>query len=82
MFSINQAIKEMNPIKKHKAIMISKRAFQVLVTAIIIVLAFPNKSGFKYEFTLGSQWKHETLVSPIDFQFSKPKKKFQKKRNT
>lgn len=80
MFSINQAIKEMNPIKKHKAIMISKRAFQVLVTAIIIVLAFPNKSGFKYEFTLGSQWKHETLVSPIDFPVFKTEKEISEEK--
>ena len=64
----------MNPIKKNKAIMISKRAFQVLVVAMIIVLAFPNKSGFKYEFALGGQWKHETLISPIDFPILKTEK--------
>lgn len=54
--------------------MISKRAFQVLVVAIIIVLAFPNKSGFKYEFALGGEWKHETLISPIDFPILKTEK--------
>jgi putative nucleotidyltransferase with HDIG domain len=70
----------MNPIKKHKAIMISKRAFQVLVTAIIIVLAFPNKSGFKYEFNLGGQWKHETLVSPIDFPVFKTEKEISEEK--
>lgn len=64
----------MNPIKKNRAIMISKRAFQVLVVAIIIVLAFPNKSGFKYEFALGGEWKHETLISPIDFPILKTEK--------
>lgn len=54
--------------------MISKRAFQVLVVAVIIVLAFPNKSGFKYEFALGGEWKHETLISPIDFPILKTEK--------
>ncbi len=71
----------MNPIKKNKAIMISKRAFQVLVTAIIIVLAFPNKSGFKYEFALGGQWKHETLISPIDFPILKTEKEISEDKN-
>lgn len=64
----------MNSIKRHKAIMIIKRSLQVLVTAIIIILAFPNKSGFKYEFTQGTQWKHETLFSPIDFPILKTEK--------
>lgn len=71
----------MNPIKKNKAIMISKRAFQVLVTAMIIVLAFPNKSGFKYEFALGGQWKHENLVSPIDFPILKTEKELSEDKN-
>jgi putative nucleotidyltransferase with HDIG domain len=71
----------MNPIKKNKAIMISKRAFQVLVVAMIIVLAFPNKSGFKYEFALGGQWKHETLISPIDFPILKTEKEISEDKN-
>lgn len=67
----------MNTIKKHRAIMIMKRTLQVLVTAIIIVLAFPNKTGFKYEFTSGSQWKHESLISPIDFPIIKTEKELE-----
>jgi putative nucleotidyltransferase with HDIG domain len=67
----------MNTIKKNRAIMIIKRSLQVLVTAIIIVLAFPNKTGFKYEFTSGSQWKHETLISPIDFPILKTEKELE-----
>lgn len=61
--------------------MISKRAFQVLVVAMIIVLAFPNKSGFKYEFALGGQWKHETLISPIDFPILKTEKEISEDKN-
>ena len=57
--------------------MIIKRSLQVLVTSIIIVLAFPNKTGFKYEFTSGSQWKHETLISPIDFPILKTEKELE-----
>ena len=57
--------------------MILKRSLQVLVTAIIIVLAFPNKTGFKYEFTSGSQWKHESLISPIDFPIIKTEKELE-----
>lgn len=64
----------MNPTKKHKTILTLKRGLQVIVTAIIIVIAFPNTSGFKYEFALGGHWKHETLESPIDFPIKKTEK--------
>jgi putative nucleotidyltransferase with HDIG domain len=60
--------------------MILKRSLQVLVTAIIIVIAFPNKSVFKYEFTQGTQWRHETLISPIDFPILKTEKELSEER--
>ncbi len=64
----------MNKIKQQKALLITKRALQVLISSIIIVLAFPNTSGFKYEFSQGSTWKHESLISSIDFPIKKTEK--------
>ncbi|MEE1204407.1 MAG: hypothetical protein UHN59_08890, partial [Bacteroidales bacterium] len=32
---------------------------------------FPTKSSFKYEFSKGQFWKHENLISPIDFAIKK-----------
>lgn len=58
----------------HKGLLIAKRSFQVLLTALIIVFAFPTKSSFKYEFTKGQFWKHENLISPMDFAIKKTEK--------
>lgn len=58
----------------HKGLLIAKRSFQVLLTALIIVFAFPTKSSFKYEFTKGQFWKHENLISPMDFSIKKTEK--------
>lgn len=64
----------MNPIQKNKIKKIILRGLQVILVAVIIVISFPNTSSFKYEYTLGSQWKHETLISPIDFPIKKTEK--------
>ena len=57
--------------KIHKTLLIARRSCEVLLTALIIVLMFPTKSSFKYEFTKGQFWKHENLISPIDFAIKK-----------
>lgn len=57
--------------KVNKTIIIARRSLEVLLTALIIVLMFPTKSSFKYEFTKGQFWKHENLISPIDFAIKK-----------
>ena len=45
--------------KIHKTLLIARRSCEVLLTALIIVLMFPTKSSFKYEFSKGQFWKHE-----------------------
>ncbi|MEE0947949.1 MAG: HDIG domain-containing protein [Bacteroidales bacterium] len=57
--------------KIHKTLLIARRSCEVLLTALIIVLMFPTKSSFKYEFSKGQFWKHENLISPIDFAIKK-----------
>lgn len=57
--------------KINKALLIARRSLQVIVMAIIIVAVFPTKSNFKYEFSKGQFWKHENLISPIDFAIEK-----------
>lgn len=63
--------KKTNYTRVHNAFLITKRALQILVTAAIIVLVFPTKVSFKYEFSKGQFWKHENLISPIDFAVKK-----------
>ena len=70
----------MNKIKQRKALLITKRGLQVLICAILIVLAFPNTSGFKYEFSQSSTWKHESLISSIDFPIKKSEKELKEDR--
>ncbi len=66
--------------KVHKTLLITRRTIQVLVTALVIVLIFPNKSSFKYEFNKGQFWKHDNLISPIDFAVKKTEKEISQDR--
>jgi len=42
-----------------------------LVTLLIIVYVFPRQAKFKYEFTKGKPWMHETIIAPFDFSILK-----------
>ena len=57
------------------------RILQVLVAAIIIVLITPTKSSFRYEFTQGHYWKHETLEAPFDFAIQKTESEIAEQKN-
>ena len=42
-----------------------------LLTLALIVYAFPRQAKFKYEFTKGKPWMHETIIAPFDFSILK-----------
>jgi len=42
-----------------------------LLTLVVIVYVFPRQAKFKYEFTKGKPWMHETIVAPFDFSILK-----------
>ena len=65
----------------HKSFLVARRTLQVLLTALLIVIAFPTKSTFKYEFSKGQFWKHENLISPIDFAIKKTDKEIQAEKD-
>ena len=47
------------------------RIFLFLLTLAVIVYAFPRQAKFKYEFTKGKPWMHETIIAPFDFSILK-----------
>jgi cyclic-di-AMP phosphodiesterase PgpH len=47
------------------------RIFLFLLTLAIIVYVFPRQAKFKYEFTKGKPWMHETIIAPFDFSILK-----------
>ncbi len=47
------------------------RVFLFLLTLTTIVYFFPRQAKFKYEFTKGKPWMHETIVAPFDFSILK-----------
>ena len=47
------------------------RVFLFLLTLTTIVYFFPRQAKFKYEFTKGKPWIHETIVAPFDFSILK-----------
>ena len=46
-------------------------------TLIIILCLFPRQAKFKYEFTKGKPWLHETIIAPFDFLVQKTKTEFE-----
>ena len=42
-----------------------------LLTLALTVYAFPRQAKFKYEFTKGKPWMHETIIAPFDFSILK-----------
>ena len=47
------------------------RVFLFVFTLSIIVYVFPRQAKFKYEFTKGKPWMHETIIAPFDFSVLK-----------
>ena len=47
------------------------RVFLFLLTLAVIVYVFPRQAKFKYEFTKGKPWMHETIIAPFDFSVLK-----------
>ena len=47
------------------------RIFLFLFTLAIIIIFFPRQAKFKYEFTKGKPWMHETIIAPFDFSILK-----------
>ena len=47
------------------------RVFLFLFTLAIIIYVFPRQAKFKYEFTKGKPWMHETIIAPFDFSILK-----------
>lgn len=42
-----------------------------LFSAVLIVIMIPREGKFRYEFSKGKPWLHETLIAPFDFAISK-----------
>ena len=42
-----------------------------LITLLVIIYVFPRQVKFKYEFTKGKPWMHETIIAPFDFSVLK-----------
>ena len=42
-----------------------------LLVLVVIVYVFPRQAKFKYEFTKGKPWMHETVIAPFDFSILK-----------
>lgn len=54
----------------------------ILVASAIIVMIFPSKSSFKYDYQNGGYWKHENLTAPFDFTIQKSDKELSQEIDT
>jgi hypothetical protein len=46
------------------------------LTLVIILYLFPRQAKFKYEFTKGKPWLHESIIAPFDFSVLKSESEF------
>ena len=56
------------------------RIFLFFLTLIIILYLFPRQAKFKYEFTKGKPWLHESIIAPFDFSVLKSESELSKER--
>ncbi len=47
------------------------RLFLFVITLVVILYSFPRQAKFKYEFSKGQPWMHETIIAPFDFSILK-----------
>ena len=50
---------------------LNTRFFLFFLTLLIILFLFPRQAKFKYEFTKGKPWLHESIIAPFDFSILK-----------
>jgi putative nucleotidyltransferase with HDIG domain len=51
-----------------------------VVTLVVILFLFPRQAKFKYEFTKGKPWLHETIIASFDFSILKSENELSKER--
>ena len=56
------------------------RLFLFVLTLVFILFLFPRQTKFKYEFTKGKPWLHESIVAPFDFSILKSDNELSKER--
>ena len=56
------------------------KLFLFFLTLVIIVYFFPRKINFKYEYSKGNPWLHETIIANFDFPILKSNKELQKEK--
>ena len=52
--------------------------FLFFISVVVIVYVFPRQAKFKYEFTKGKPWMHETIIAPFDFSILKSDNQIEK----
>ncbi len=57
------------------------RLFLFILTLVIILFLFPRQAKFKYEFTKGKPWLHESIIAPFDFSILKSENELSKERD-
>ncbi|MCQ2201871.1 MAG: HDIG domain-containing protein [Bacteroidales bacterium] len=65
---------------KYKDIILKVLAF--IVTAIIIVVSFPNVEKFNYEYELQRPWRYQNVIAPFDFSIQKTEAELAQERDS
>ena len=53
-----------------------------VISILLVYFMFPREGKFKYEYSKGKPWMHETLVAPFDFPIYKPEQQVQREKDS
>lgn len=53
-----------------------------IISILLVYFMFPREGKFKFEYSKGKPWMHETLVAPFDFPIYKPDQQVQREKDS
>ena len=53
-----------------------------VISILLVYFMFPREGKFKFEYSKGKPWMHETLVAPFDFPIYKPEQQVQREKDS
>lgn len=67
-------------MQKYRDIIVKILAF--VLTAIVVIVSFPNVEKFNYEYELQRPWRYQNLIAPFDFSILKTEAELTQERDS
>ncbi|MCQ2236539.1 MAG: HDIG domain-containing protein [Bacteroidales bacterium] len=67
-------------MQKYRDIILRIMAF--VLTAVVVVVSFPNVEKFNYEYELQRPWRYQNVIAPFDFSIQKTESELTQERDS